>query len=253
MKIKISCVIITFNEEENISRSLESVAWCDEIVVVDSGSIDRTLDICKEFDCKIFHNEFEGYGEQKRYAVSKANNDWILSIDADEVVTEELCKEIESSFESGRINCEGYYIPRSLIFLGKKFNYGRESKEYFLRLFNKNNGNFSTEKVHEKVEIKGETQRLKGQLFHYSYNSIDQYFQKFNSYTTKAALTLFNDGHTGRSVPIIVLGFPIYFFKNYFVYRNFLNGLPGLLWALFSSLYPMVKYFKLWSLKNGHA
>ena len=241
--------MITFNEEDNLHRSLESISWCDEIIIVDSGSTDKTVGICKEFNCKIFQNDFKGYGEQKRFAVSKASNDWVLNIDADEVITEELCKEIKNIFESGSLNTKGYYIPRSLIFLGKQFKYGRESKEYYLRLFDKNWGNFTSDKVHEKVKSSGITQKLKGKLLHYSYKDIDQYFQKFNLYTTEAAVTLLNNGRKGRSVPVIILGFPVYFFKNYFIYRNFLNGIPGFLWSLFSSLYPVVKYFKLWSLK----
>jgi len=248
---KISCIMITFNEEDNLHSSLESVSWCDEIIVVDSGSTDKTLDICKEFNCKIYHNDFIGYGEQKRFAVLKASNDWVLNIDADEFVSEDLRKEITNIVLTDKPNVKGYFIPRSLIFLGKQFKYGRESKEYYLRLFNKNFGNFSSVKVHEKVELKGITQKLKGRLLHYSYKNIDQYFKKFNLYTSEAAVTLLKKGSKGRSVPIIILGFPVYFIKNYFIYRNFMNGIPGFLWSLFSSLYPVIKYFKLWSLRNS--
>jgi glycosyltransferase involved in cell wall biosynthesis len=250
MPNKISCVIITYNEEENIRRVLNSVKWCDEIVVVDSGSADKTIEICEEYNCSIYEKEFNGYGEQKRYAVSLASNDWILNIDADEVVSDELRDEIKNLFNDDEIKFNGFFLPRSLIFLGKHFKYGRESKEYYLRLFNKNFGDFSSDKVHEKVELKGDTKELNGTLHHYSYINIEQYFNKFNSYTTKAAKGLFDEGNKGRSVAAIVLGFPVYFFKNYFIYRNFLNGTQGFLWALFSSLYPVIKYFKLWSLWN---
>ena len=250
MPNKISCVIITFNEEENIRRTLNSVKWCDEIVIVDSGSIDKTIEICEEYNCSIYKKEFNGYGEQKRYAVSAAVNDWILNIDADEVISDELCDEIKNIFKDDEIKFNGFFLPRSLIFLGKHFKYGRESKEYYLRLFNKKYGNFSSDKVHEKVELEGDTKKLNGMLHHYSYTDIEQYFNKFNSYTTKAAQGLFDSGKRGRSVPVIVLGFPIYFFKNYFINRNFLNGTQGFLWALFSSLYPVIKYFKLWSMWN---
>ncbi|MGB5892550.1 MAG: glycosyltransferase family 2 protein [Ignavibacteriaceae bacterium] len=250
MSNKISCVIITFNEEENIRKALNSVKWCDDIVVVDSGSKDKTIEICEEYNCRIYEKEFNGYGEQKRFAVSLASNDWILSIDADEVVSDELCDEIKKIFNDDEIKFNGFFLSRSLIFLGKYFKYGRESREYFLRLFNKNYGNFSSNKVHEKVKLKGDTQKLNGTLHHYSYTNIEQYFNKFNSYTTKAAQVLFDEGNKGRSVAAIVLGFPVYFFKNYFIYRNFLNGTQGFLWALFSSLYPVIKYFKLWALWN---
>ena len=250
MTNKISCVIITFNEEENIRRALNSVRWCDEIVVVDSGSSDKTIEICEEYKCRIYNKEFNGYGEQKRYAVSLADNDWILSIDADEVVSEELCDEIKNIFNDDEIKFNGFFLPRSLIFLGRYFKYGRESKEYYLRIFDKNCGNFSTDKVHEKVKLNGNTQKLNGTLHHYSYTNIEQYFNKFNSYTSNAAQVLFDEGNKGRNVVSIVLGFPVYFFKNYFICRNFLNGIQGFLWALFSSLYPVIKYFKLWALWN---
>jgi glycosyltransferase involved in cell wall biosynthesis len=247
MAVKISCVIITLNEEENIRRSLNAVQWCDEIIVVDSGSDDKTIDICNEFGCKVYHRDFDGYGEQKRYAVSLASNNWILNIDADEVVSDGLRKEIEKIFGNEKIKYNGFALPRSLIFLGKKFKFGKESKEYYIRLFNKNVGDFSLDKVHEKIELNGEAKKLKEELYHYSYLNIKQYFKKFNSYTTEAATALYNKGKRGRSPLAIVFGLPIYFIKNYFVNRNFLNGIPGFLWALFSSLYPVIKYFKLWS------
>lgn len=244
---KISCVIITFNEEENIRRCLQAVSWCDEIVVVDSGSNDDTLKICEEFNCRIHHNDFKGYGEQKRYAVSLAENDWILNVDSDEVVTEELKNEILAELNKEKISVNGFYIPRSLFFLGKRFKHGKESKEYYLRLFNKRHGNFSEDKVHEGVIVQGTDKKLKGELLHYSYNSIHQYFEKFNNYTTQAARELFEKGKR-RSLFLTIIGFPVYFFKNYFLNRNFLNGWQGFLWALFSSWYPVVKYSKLWAL-----
>jgi len=250
MPNKISCVIITYNEEGNIRRALNSVKWCDEIVIVDSESTDKTIEICEEYNCRIFDKEFDGYGEQQRYAVSLAENDWILSIDADEVVSDELYDEIKNIFNDDEIKVDGFFLPRSLIFLGKHFKNGRESREYYLRLFNKNYGKFSSDKVHEKVELNGDTLKLKGTLYHYSYSNIEQYFNKFNSYTTNAAQVLFDRGDKGRNVASIVLGFPVYFFKNYFIYRNFLNGVQGFLWALFSSLYPVIKYFKLWAMRN---
>lgn len=251
MSVNISCVVITLNEEENIRRTLEAVSWCDEIIIVDSGSEDKTIDICKEFDCKIFKKEFEGYGRQKCYAISLAKNNWILNIDSDEMVSDNLKNEIESIFSEDKINFNGFYLLRSLVFLGKRFKYGRESKEYHLRLFNRKYGNFNSNKIHEKVELIGPTGKLKGTLYHYSYSSIDQYFRKFNTYTTKSAQVLFDDGKNGRSAAVIIIGFPVYFFKNYFVYRNFLNGTQGFLWAFFSSLYPVVKYFKLWAMRNS--
>ena len=246
---KISCVIITYNEEENIRRCLEALRWCDEIVIADSGSTDETIKICNEFGCKIFNKEFNGFGEFKQFAVSKAANNWVLSIDSDEVVTEELKNEIISELGNDNIEPAGFYIPRSLFFLGKRFKFGKESKEYYLRLFNKNFGSFTQDRVHEKVLVEGKTSHLKSPMLHYSYNSLHQYFEKFNKYTTQAAEQLFEKGKK-RSLILTIISFPVYFFKNYFLNRNFLNGWQGFLWALFSSWYPVVKYAKLWALWN---
>jgi glycosyltransferase involved in cell wall biosynthesis len=246
---KLSCIIITYNEEENIRRCLEALCWCDEIVIADSGSTDETLKICNEFGCKIFNKEFNGFGEFKQFAVSKVSNDWVLSIDSDEVVTEELKNEIISELGNDNIEPAGFYIPRSLFFLGKRFKYGKESKEYYLRLFNKNFGSFTQDRVHEKVLVEGKTVHLYSPMLHYSYNSLHQYFEKFNKYTTQAAEQLFEKGKK-RSLFLTIIGFPLYFFKNYILNRNFLNGWQGFLWALFSSWYPVVKYAKLWALWN---
>lgn len=246
---KISCIIIVFNEEENIFKCLQALNWCDEIVIVDSGSSDKTLEICKDFKCKIHHKNFNGYGEQKRFAVFLAENDWILNVDADEVATAELKNEIFAELDKENISVRGFFIPRSLIFLDKRFKYGKESNEYYLRLFNKKHGNFSEKKVHETVLVNGTTKKLKGELLHYSYKSIHHYYEKFNNYTSQAARELFEKGKK-RSLILITIGFPVYFFKNYFINRNFLNGWQGFLWALFSSWYPVVKYAKLWALRN---
>ena len=246
---KISCAIITYNEEENIGKCLQAVRWCDEIIIVDSDSTDKTLEICKEFNCIINYKKFDGYGEQKRYAVSLAKNNWILNVDADEIVTDELRREIQDEFKKDKIDVNGFYLPRSLNFLGRKFKYGKESKEYYLRLFNKKYGNFNETKVHEKVSVEGNTKKLKGELLHFSYSSVHQYFEKFNHYTTNAAKELFEKGKK-RNLLLTTLGFPLYFTKNFFINRNFLNGIQGFFWALFSSWYPVVKYAKLWALWN---
>jgi glycosyltransferase involved in cell wall biosynthesis len=246
---KISCVIITFNEEANIRRCIEALTWCNEIIVLDSGSTDHTLEICKDFHCKIHYKDFNGFGEQKRFAVSLAENDWVLNIDADEVVSDALKKEIISEMSKSVPEYAGYYLLRSLYFLGRRFKYWRESKEFYLRLFNKNHGNFSEDKVHEKILVDGKTKSLKGELLHYSYTSLHQYFEKFNNYTTKASEELFEKGKK-KNLILTIFSFPAYFLKNYLLNGNFLNGIQGFLWALFSSFYPIVKYAKLWVLWN---
>ena len=243
-QIKISCVIITFNEEENLSECLNLVSWCDEIIVVDSGSTDKTIEIAEKFGAKVYKKDFAGFGEQKQYAVSLADNDWIFSIDADEVVTDELKENILSKFSTNANLPEGFLIQRRLIFLGKEFKHGRESKELILRLFNKKSGSFNSAEVHEKVEIKGRVEKLSGLLLHNSYKSRDQYFEKFNNYTSKAADELFRKGKR-RNIILTYLLLPVYFIKNYILDGNFMNGSKGMKWAFYSSHYPLIKYSKL--------
>jgi len=246
-RINVSCVIITRNEQQNLAECLESVRWCDEIILVDSGSTDKTIEIAEKSGAKIYKKELVGFGEQKRYAVSLASNDWVFSIDADEVVTDGLKKSILKRFDSSEALPAGFSVQRRLCFLGKEFKYGNEANEFLVRLFNKESGNFSKAKVHEGVELNGEPEKLNGTLLHNSYKTLHQYFEKFNNYTTRAANELYEKGKS-KNIVLTYFWFPLYFVKNYFLKRNFLNGKEGFIWAFFSSCYPLVKYSKLWKL-----
>jgi glycosyltransferase involved in cell wall biosynthesis len=242
--IKISAVIITFNEAHSIERTLKSLDFCDEIVVADSNSTDATVAVCEKYNCRVFTRPFDGYGPYKQFAVSKASNDWVLAIDADEVVTEELKKEIVSIFMSGLPNITGFRIPSTLIFLNKRLRFGGEYRKKNLRLFNRNAGTFTDEKVHEKVCVSGKTITLKNQFLHYSYDSIHDYFEKFNKYTSAAAQSLFIKKKKVSAFSVIAR-FPLTFIKIYIIKGCFLDGYAGFVWSLLSSLYPVVKYAKL--------
>jgi glycosyltransferase involved in cell wall biosynthesis len=241
---KLSAVMITFNEELRIKKTLQSLAWCDEIIVVDSGSTDKTIEICKEFkNCKTFNHTFSGYGEQKRVAVEYSSNDWVLSVDGDEVVTMELKTEIQNILNKEHIAYSNFYIPITLVFLGKVFKYGNESKKLHLRLFNKKNGNFNDAKLHEKLDVSGASLKLTGALLHNSYKNIHHYFEKFNSYTdTGAKIMVKNKRKVSRAV--IMIKFPFAFFKIYILNLNFLNGYEGYIWSMFSAFYKIAKYAK---------
>ena len=238
----LSTVIITCNEEHNLRRSLPKLTWCDEIIVVDSGSTDNTLDICKKFGCKTYHRKFDGYGSQKQYAVSLARNKWVLCLDADEVLSDELVKEIQEELEHP--SAEGYLIPLTFVFMGKQFRYGKEAWRYFLRLFNKEAGNFDDRKVHEKIILEGTQQKFKNNILHYSYQNISQYFNKFNKYSSYGAEIACRQGKN-RSVFMIVLAVPLNFLKYYFLELNILNGLSGFYWSAFNAFYHFVKYIKI--------
>ncbi len=244
---RISAVLITYNEQINIVRTLESLAWCDEIVVVDSGSTDNTVELCEQRGCRVIYHAFSGFGEQKRFAVHQAMHDWILSVDADEVITGELRDEIIRKFNGEDIDCTGFYLPRTLVFMGRVFRHGNENKHGFLRLFDRRAGGFTDVLVHEAVKTQGKTRRLQGMMLHYSYLDIEQYFTKFNRYTSMAARQLHTQGRSTNRV-LIVVRFPITFFQTYFLKANFLNGFPGFVWSLFCGIYPVVKYLKLYEL-----
>ncbi|MEM9982158.1 MAG: glycosyltransferase family 2 protein, partial [Bacteroidota bacterium] len=185
MRHKVSAVMIAYNEAAIIENTLKALQWCDEIIVVDSGSTDSTWALCEQYGCRLFSRNFDGYGPQKRFAMTQARYDWILSIDADEVVSEVLQKEMSAVLAQENIPAVGYHLPRTMIFLGKKIKseYGKPC----LRLFHKGYGQVTLDKVHEKIQVQGEIHTLQGQLWHYSYRSIHDYFYKFNKYTSFAA------------------------------------------------------------------
>jgi glycosyltransferase involved in cell wall biosynthesis len=238
----VSTVIITCNEEHNLRLSLPKLTWSDEIIIVDSGSIDHTLEICERFGCRVYHHQFDGYGRQKQFAVSLARNKWVLCLDADEVLSDELVEEIKE--EMKQPSAEGYLIPMTFVFMGKKFQHGRESWRYFLRLFNKEAGSVSDCKVHERIILKGEQKKLRNNILHYSYRSISQYFNKFNKYSSYGAEMAYQRGKH-RSLLMVILAIPLNFFKYYFIELNVLNGLSGFYWSVFNSFYHFVKYIKI--------
>lgn len=243
---KLSAVIITLNEENRIRQTLESVKWCDEIIVVDSCSTDKTLDICREYEnCRIYTQPFLGYGPQKQYAVGKASNDWILSIDADEVVTTDLHNEIAGILSLSDIPFVGFEVPITLIFMKRIFKYGYENKQPHLRLFNKNKGNFDASKLHETIVVNGEVTKLKNEILHCSYEDITHYFRKFNDYTTIFTNEALKKGKKASKIKSI-LRLPIEFCKHYFLRLNFLNGYEGFCWSLISTFSVFVKYIKLY-------
>ena len=238
---KLSVVIITHEEEENIVRCLDSVkTLADEVVVVDSNSRDRTVEISKNYGCRVFIHDFEGYGKQKQFAVDQASNDWILSLDADEVVTEELKTEITNLLKAKNNAFAGYRIPFSFCYLGKILKHTRADQ---LRLFNRNKGRFTTVPVHEGIVTEGAIGRVKGKIIHYSYRDISHHLQKINTYTSQAAVKN-NQDHKSYSKCWVAFKFPISFFIYYFLRLGFLDGYPGFLWSFFAAFYGSLKIAK---------
>jgi glycosyltransferase involved in cell wall biosynthesis len=245
----VSAVLITRNAERLLAQVLAAVTWCEEILVVDSGSSDRTIEIAKGGGARVLHHDFEGYGPQKAWAVTQAANDWVLVIDADEIVTPDLRREIEGRLERDGGAFAGYEIPISLVFLGRLMRHGGEYKMRHLRLYDRRRGNYNQNRVHERVELDGPVARLDEHMLHDSYGSIAAYFDKFNDYTTAGARDLHARGKTA-SAATVAFRFPTTFFRQYFLRGHILNGYPGLVWSLFSAMYPVVKYAKLRELQR---
>jgi glycosyltransferase involved in cell wall biosynthesis len=247
---RLSIVIITLDEAHDLPRCLDSVAWADEIVVVDSGSTDGTQALCHERPgVRLIEQTFLGFGPQKRFAVAQASHDWVLNLDADEAVTPELADEIRSFLAGDLAGVAGATLSRRMVFLGRVFRHGRDSRHRVLRLFDRRRGNFDEAPVHERVEVNGATKPLGGILLHYSYRDLSDYFDKFNRYTSLTAARMHARGRKVGAAELVLR--PPWAFVHYYLFRgNWLNGLPGFVYSLLSSLYKTVKYLKLYELRR---
>ena len=251
---KLSVIIITRDEEKNIERCLKSVLWADEIVVVDSGSTDRTMAIAKKHTRKIIQREWPGYAAQKAFALDRASHDWVLSIDADEEVTEPLREEIRTLLE-GEPACDGYRIPRKANFLGGWITHCGWYPDYQLRLFRKDRASISTtRRIHEGFEVAGQAGRLNGLIHHYTFTAIHQYFDTMNRYTDLHARDRM-EARPGLRVRCyhFILNPLSKFLRMYAGKRGFLDGWQGFLLCWFSSIYTLVLYAKIWEMqkRNG--
>lgn len=239
----ISVTVITRDEEGEIEACLASVAWADEIVVVDSGSGDRTVEIAKTFTGKVFHHPWEGYARQKNWAVAQAAHDWILSIDADERVPPALRAEVEAAVGSPS-PAAGYLIPRKNFFLGRWIRHGGWYPDHVLRLFRRKEGRFLDRRVHEAVSVDGPVGKLKNPLEHYTYRSMEAYFERMERYAALAAEEMFEGGRKAGRLDLILRPGST-FLKMYLLRLGFLDGADGLLLARLYSRYTFLKYEKL--------
>jgi len=281
----LSVVIITHNEEANLARTLESVKPLvsdgkGEVIVVDSGSTDRTVDIAKSFGAKVFIEEWKGYAAQKNSAIDKAVGDWILSLDADEEVEPKLLEEV--SWLLGAIrdwerdgfpvddnprsrelrdrglkygldeeNLSGFLISRKNFFLGRRIKHGGFWPDSKLRLFRSGKGKFQARAVHEDIQLEGVTSIVQcGALFHHSYPTLSDYIDHMNRYSSLGAEMAVADARRGFSVIDIVVRPAATFIYNYFFRLGFLDGREGLLLHLYHAVYVSWKYAKAWELSR---
>jgi glycosyltransferase involved in cell wall biosynthesis len=250
-KPKLSVAIITCNEEENIRRTLTSVAWADEIVVVDSGSSDRTVDICREYTDKVVHQDWLGFACQKNLAIDKTTGDWVLSLDADEPVEPALAEEIRSIIAAPEA-LDGYRIPRKTFFLGKQVRHGGWYPDRNLRLFRKGAGRFEERAVHESIKVRGTVGNTRHAILHYAYPDLASYMSSINKYSSLAVNVMAEKGiDRFKTGWVNILLRPVgTFVIKYFLRLGFLDGKHGLILNLFHSGYVFAKYAKAWEYKS---
>lgn len=244
---KLSVVIIAGNEEKNIRDCLESVKWADELIVIDSESIDNTKQIALEYTPNVFVKKWEGFVPQRKYSLEKTSYDWVLSIDADERVTDELKEELRELLKANN-KLNGYWIPRQNYFLNKVITSCGWYPDYQMRFFNKKYVRLTDRKVHEGFEVEGKTGHLKNNLIHFTHQNITETINKINQYSYLQAL----EKHERKKVKAknLILN-PIAAFLNHFISRRgFKDGIYGLMVSIIHMLTNLLTYMKMWELQN---
>ncbi|HOD65633.1 MAG TPA: glycosyltransferase family 2 protein [candidate division Zixibacteria bacterium] len=239
----LTVVVITKDEEANIERCLESVAWADELIVVDSQSTDRTAELARRRGAVVCDVEWRGFGPAKRRGVALATQEWVLSLDADEVVGTELAHQIRQVAAGGGEH-DGYYVGRRTNFLGRWISHCGWYPDPVLRLFRREKGNVNEAVVHEQVEVDGSVGRLSGELLHFSYPTLEHYLAKSAVYTTLGAREAFRRGRRARWYDLVIRP-PISFFSHYIVRQGFRDGMEGWIISVMSAVAVFVKYAKL--------
>jgi glycosyltransferase involved in cell wall biosynthesis len=252
--VKISIALITLNEEANLPHTLNSVAplVCNgegEIIVVDSGSSDRTIEIAKSFNAKIFVEPWKGFAGQKNSAMEKASGDWVLQLDADEAVEPELANEIVGAIQDGAV--EGFWMPRKNYFLGRWIKYGGFYPDPKLRLIRRGAGKFEEYGAHPTIKVNGPTGSLKHALIHNAYPTLRGYIDHMNSYSSSGAEVAVVEGRRGFNPINIVIRPLLTFVYNYIFRLGFLDGREGFLLHCYHAVYVSWKYSKAWELAGN--
>jgi len=233
-----------------IESCLESVRWCDEIVVVDAFSTDRTVEICRRYTDRVIQRQWRGYRDQKVFAHAQTTKEWVLVVDSDERVSPELREEIAQVLARDRGRYAGYAMPRLVFYLGRWWWRGGWYPDYRLRLFRRERGSWAGDEPHDKIVVDGDVRRLRAPIYHFSYRDMDDHLRRINRFTTIAARELKHKGTPWRLTD--ALGRPaVRFFRSYVLERGFLEGFAGFYVAVTAAMYVFLKYAKLWELKTG--
>jgi glycosyltransferase involved in cell wall biosynthesis len=245
----ISAIVVCFNEERNIGDCLASLRWCDEIVVVDSFSTDRTVEICRQFTDRVLQRAWAGYRDQKAFAHSQATGEWVLLVDSDERVSPELQNEIGQALEKDRELYCGYAIPRLVFYLQRWWRRGGWYPDYDVRLFRRDRATWGGKEPHEKIFVDGRVRKLQHPLLHFTYRDIADHLERINRFTSISARELKDGGRRAR-LSDALLRPAARFFSSYVLKRGFMEGFAGFYVAVTAAVYVFLKYAKLWELEQ---
>ena len=248
MRPKVSACIIVFNEERKIRRCLESVSWCDEIVVLDSFSTDRTPEICREYAHKFDQHEWLGYVGQRNMVRRMASHEWLLYLDSDEEVSPGLRQEIFDAFDHDGGEFKGYEFPRMVFFLGRWIRHGEWYPDVKLRLFHRDFGRTEGIEPHDHVVCTGPVRRLRNAVWHYTYDDIRDQIEQANRFSTITAQQKFIQSSKFRWTDLLFRP-PLRFLKGYFLRGGFMDGMHGFVIAVANSYGAFLKYAKIWEMR----
>ncbi len=241
---KVSVYVLTFNNERTIERCLTSLQWADELVIVDSYSTDRTVEICRRFTSRLSQRKWTNHQDQYQYAADKTANRWVMFVDADEEVPPELAREIREELKASNGQWDGYIAHRRTYYLGRWIKYGGWYPDYEIRLYDRNRGRWEGG-LHAKVRLQGRVKTLKNRYYHYTYRDISDQIKTIDKYSQVAVDDMLQEGK-GFNVVHMVLNPPFRFIKEYVFKRGFLDGIPGLIIAVSTFYYTFIKHAKAW-------
>ncbi len=240
----LSVIVITYNEERNLPRCLGSLRWADQLIVVDSQSTDRTVAVARDFGAEVFAHPYDGDIRQRERGFARATGEWLLYVDADEEVSSELRAEIRRVID-GSPRCDGYEIPRRVMIFGRWMEHGGWSSDWTMRLFRSGKQIAEHAEVHGGFRVAGERGRLSGILNHYTYDTIAQYIEKMNDYTSLQVSSKLSDGRSAGLAKILLS--PVsHFLRKYISQQGYKDGVRGFILAWLGAFYTLSLYAKLW-------
>ena len=245
----VSVTIITLNEADHISAAIDSAAWADEVIVVDCGSTDGTVDIARAKGVRVEHRDWSGWIDQKNFAATLASHDWIFSLDADERITPALAQEVRAQLATEPAH-RGYRVPRVTFHLGRWVRTTDFYPDFQTRLYDRRAARWRGKYVHESVGVDGPVGRLRHELQHYSYRDLRDHLDRINAYTTMAARQMHESGRRASIVDLVVHP-PAAFLRNYVLRRGFLDGGVGLTLSAVNAYSVFLKFAKLWEMERN--